>query len=178
MYDIFWHPDNQLVCEYLGVPENNEELEKTLMQCPLILQVQLLGLSLNEERPVEFRQGPPQWLYIKHSPFGIETIRMKFRGKPIAVLDASNPEDFFKMITRAAHPLSDVQFDSWFESDRGFLVRLEEIGTFDIDFQDRCQLTFEIRSALVDGPFDVQLYSIHMNQILEDRTDRSNFAMV
>jgi hypothetical protein len=169
---------SSLVCEYLGVPENSEELERTLMQCPLILQVDLSGLAVNEERPLEFRQGPPRWLYIRHSPLGIEKIRITYRGRPLAIFDQSLPADYFKMIARAAHPSSDIQFDEWYGSDRGFLVRLEEVGLFDDDFQHRCQLTFQITQASVAGPFEVSLYSIHLNQILEDRADRANFVMV
>ena len=86
------------------------------------------------------------------------------------------------------HPQCSLTFKEWTNGTRGFLVRLEEIGIFAQglrEWQDRCQLTFEVLSfdqkavdAGANPTANIEIYGIYEHFVLRDKHDSSDFAFM
>ena len=121
----------------------------------------------------------------------MEKFRLSYRDKVSDILENAYTFEHYKMLTRSMHPQCALTFKEWVTGTRGFLVRLEEVGIFAQglrEWQDRCQLTFEVisfdqktRDAAQVGvktTANIEVYGIYEHFALRDKHDSSDFAFV
>jgi hypothetical protein len=168
-----------LIAEYL--PFEEDEVERVFLSCPLFVKKEIPLPQAGTRYDISFANGPPFWLFITHSG-KLDSFNILYRDRPAQILERSDPEDLWKMIERCAHPRCKTQFRDWYDGQRVFLVKLEELGLFSQgikEWQDRCQLQFEVTSTDDDAQLDyVNVYGIYEHHALRDKYDSSHFLFM
>jgi len=172
----------QLICEYLPF-DGHDEVEKSTMYCPLFVKKSFSSVGIQKKCDMTFINGPPTFFYIRHDPVKLKKFRIAFRDKKSHILERALPEDHFKMMNRSVHPQCSLTYSDWAQGTRGFLVRLEELGIFAPalrEWQDRCQLSFEIIELDDEtvSEIDLTIYGVYEHYALRDRHDLSDFVFM
>ena len=120
-------PEKQsLHIEYVSAPEDAPE--RHMLACPLIkLALTITNPQGGIEYPGLLLHGPPSWFYVVYGDQTSVPFTLQIQGKEVKVLSQLDEVDHFKLVSRAAHPQSDMQYASWIKN-RIALVRIEELG--------------------------------------------------
>ena len=81
------------------------------------------------------------------------------------------------------HPQCELTFREWVRGDRGFLVRLEELGIWAQglrEWEDRCQLSIEILelSGNATQLSRLDVYAIYEHYACRDKHDQADFVFM